>query len=816
MAYEYMKRARGKTGGAHTGDAPPQPDTDVLRAGKAQTAAAQPGRRVDLPEAMRKKMENAFGADLSAVKLYESEAVGDAGARAVAQGADIAFAPGLLDFTSFGGQALLGHELSHVVSQARGEAAGRGFLDDPALEARADREGAMAAAGETVAPPTAALSPIAAAPAAGPMQASKDEQKKKAKLGRQAGKKDAAVKDMVERFDAKEADMTAAMKAQGFSDEEIEAQKMFQRVNDSHGMRDRLASVQGDGADGNAEGSLAFRLGRGVFSKKGAAKRAARESRLTGEILAGDSERQQADRMAADLAYQNQQPDRDEAALQRAQQLARSAEADDSGSFLAGQQRIGAEHNVAERAKAYQASLGDTRRWGYRLKREEDIARGTTQGVIDESRRKEAAALQGETASMQSASFSGTIRGGVMNQVYRFNEGGGKAAKGGYFKPKTEDFDFKNPLLKMVGIDTGDKSAEPNMANREIAFSVLGKLLGSTVALESRQAEVADSDLKGRHFMDDEKDREYKLGKGDAGVLMEEAQGSDWDHYNWEYFGPETFMGSDEAMERGKVKPDKLSDEEKKKWQREEAVVRAIRSGEDQSQGATIGERLAAAAPGVKMAKKSTASFGAKTLASKRKEDEKRFTKETLDASDANFQREMNELFLLDTLAGHPDRHGGNFRVDHRKDGSIGVKSIDNDLTFGENMDYFGKKTDHYGGLPEQMQIDRKMAESIRGMSKETLETSMGHLLKREEIDTLWEKFGRLREYIDEMEKKGLLVDKWDENTAKREFELAGGLGSFNLADQGKKKYSGTTYYQKMLLDLNGADRAFSVHKWDY
>ena len=95
---------------------------------------------------------------------------------------------------------------------------------------------------------------------------------------------DAAVKDMVELFDAKEADMTAAMKAQGFSDEEIEAQKMFQRVNDSHGLRDRLASVQGDGADGNAEGSLAFRLGRGVFSKKGAAKRAARESRLTGEI----------------------------------------------------------------------------------------------------------------------------------------------------------------------------------------------------------------------------------------------------------------------------------------------------------------------------------------------------------------------------------------------------------------------------------------------------------------------------------------------------------------------------------------------------
>ncbi len=87
-----------------------------LRSGAAPSGAGQLGRRVDLPEAMRAKMESAFGADLSAVKLYESEAVGEAGADAVTRGANVAFAPGLLDFTSFDGQALLGHELSHVVS----------------------------------------------------------------------------------------------------------------------------------------------------------------------------------------------------------------------------------------------------------------------------------------------------------------------------------------------------------------------------------------------------------------------------------------------------------------------------------------------------------------------------------------------------------------------------------------------------------------------------------------------------------------------------------------------------------------------------
>ena len=151
----------------------------ALRAGAVMPTPNQMGRRVDLPDAMRAKMESAFGADLSAVKLYESEAVADAGANAVTRGSDIAFAPGMLDFTSYGGQALLGHEISHVVSQARGEVTGGGFLNDHALEARADREGAMAAAGQQIAMPVASMSSVTAAPAAGPMQADKAEEKQR-------------------------------------------------------------------------------------------------------------------------------------------------------------------------------------------------------------------------------------------------------------------------------------------------------------------------------------------------------------------------------------------------------------------------------------------------------------------------------------------------------------------------------------------------------------------------------------------------------------------------------------------------------------
>ncbi len=180
MSYTYATRKRNDDSAPKKETAPAQPSMDALRSGASQPTQEQMGHRVDLPDAMRAKMENAFGADLGAVKLYESQAVADAGAKAVTRGSDIAFAPGMLDFTSYGGQALLGHELSHVVSQARGEVTGGGFLNDRALEARADREGAMAASGRTVAMPTAAMSGITAAAAAGPMQA-KDKDKSKGK-----------------------------------------------------------------------------------------------------------------------------------------------------------------------------------------------------------------------------------------------------------------------------------------------------------------------------------------------------------------------------------------------------------------------------------------------------------------------------------------------------------------------------------------------------------------------------------------------------------------------------------------------------------
>lgn len=252
MSYRYATRDRSQRT-APKKETAPQPSADALSAGLT-APQAQLGHRVDLPELMRARMENAFGADLSAVRLYESQAVADAGAKAVTRGADIAFAPGLLDFSSYGGQALLGHELSHVVSQARGEATGSGFLNDYALEARADREGAMAASGQQIAMPAAAMSAVTAAPAAGPMQAKKDKDKAKDALDHMSS--DGRSKEGNEYFEKKfgshenHGELTDSHKfrlflRQSYGKSDAEKDELYSMYTDPQRREDYLAHVRG-------------------------------------------------------------------------------------------------------------------------------------------------------------------------------------------------------------------------------------------------------------------------------------------------------------------------------------------------------------------------------------------------------------------------------------------------------------------------------------------------------------------------------------------------------------------------------------------
>jgi hypothetical protein len=112
-----------------------------------------------MPGALQARMEDAFGADFSAVRIHQGDHVTALGALAYTQGADIHFAPGQYAPHSLAGDALLGHELAHVVQQAQGRVAsttragGLPLNDSVALEREADEMGTRAARGEVL-PPT--------------------------------------------------------------------------------------------------------------------------------------------------------------------------------------------------------------------------------------------------------------------------------------------------------------------------------------------------------------------------------------------------------------------------------------------------------------------------------------------------------------------------------------------------------------------------------------------------------------------------------------------------------------------------------------
>lgn len=116
------------------------------------------GGGAPLPAPLRATMEAAFATDFGAVRVHaDSPTVAALGARAYAAGEELHFAPGHYAPGSDAGDALIGHELAHVVQQRAGRVAGAstgagvGFNRDPGLEAEADDWGARAARGERVA-----------------------------------------------------------------------------------------------------------------------------------------------------------------------------------------------------------------------------------------------------------------------------------------------------------------------------------------------------------------------------------------------------------------------------------------------------------------------------------------------------------------------------------------------------------------------------------------------------------------------------------------------------------------------------------------
>lgn len=118
---------------------------DAFRVSLQPKTGGQP-----LPMEVRSKMESAFGADFSDVRVHVGHEASRIGAIAYTWGSNIHFAPGHYNPHTLQGQKVLGHELWHVVQQKAGRVknpfgGGVAVVQDHALEAEADRMGEKAA-----------------------------------------------------------------------------------------------------------------------------------------------------------------------------------------------------------------------------------------------------------------------------------------------------------------------------------------------------------------------------------------------------------------------------------------------------------------------------------------------------------------------------------------------------------------------------------------------------------------------------------------------------------------------------------------------
>ncbi len=119
-----------------------------------------------LPEPVRRGMEDFFGASFSDVRVHVGQDATRIGALAFTTGSSIFFAAGHYDPLSQRGRHLLGHELAHVVQQRQGRVrnpfgSGVALVQDPMLEAEAERLGMRAALQLSTAPRTLAVQPCA-------------------------------------------------------------------------------------------------------------------------------------------------------------------------------------------------------------------------------------------------------------------------------------------------------------------------------------------------------------------------------------------------------------------------------------------------------------------------------------------------------------------------------------------------------------------------------------------------------------------------------------------------------------------------------
>ncbi|MEG1780800.1 MAG: hypothetical protein RSC13_01960 [Clostridium sp.] len=129
---------------------------------------------------------------------------------------------------------------------------------------------------------------------------------------------------------------------------------------------------------------------------------------------------------------------------------------------------------------------------------------------------------------------------------------------------------------------------------------------------------------------------------------------------------------------------------------------------------------------------------------------------------DQDFVKQLYALQTLDVIVGHVDRHMGNYMLDKASDGKIAITAIDNDTSFGlqEAAPEWNIISAMRPGVESGFSyVPKDIYENVTKLDKKQLETGLGGLLSRDQIDAAAERLEALQTHFQNLKSWDKVVD---------------------------------------------------------
>ena len=325
------------------------------------------------------------------------------------------------------------------------------------------------------------------------------------------------------------------------------------------------------------------------------------------------------------------------------------------------------------------------------------------------------------------------LGGGAINTVYRDTfQGAEQVFKGGKTHERSvmgrageenvglevmrERMGYTPEELRYGAASGGMAIRDANTAQRDVAFSRINKLLGFDVAVSTQLAKSETGDASSLMGM----------GRGKIAADFAYHVGAEW---------------AETAREKSRTDLAAQKGFQEERLRGNEAAL----AGETDPGMREDYERAIAEARGYLAKKGATESL------------------EPINLEDPALAMQLFQMEVLDVITGHVDRHAGNFMMNKREEGGVGVTAIDNDTSFGLNTDVedLGAVGQAYRPILSEAFpfVPAAIKNKIAGVSRSDIEQALTGLLSKPQIDAACARLEKLKSYFEELEKQGKVQD---------------------------------------------------------